>query len=227
MLFSFFLGSGFGLCVSSAVFPLSAFFSPCFLFAFWSESPKRADLPLARGRRRDPMRHSSPSLSLSSFASCLSKGFFTTHAGYEHQSSLIGQPTHTQRETARRPGRRTKGNSFFFFLSFFCALIWFGFGVWRCKGGLCTDANGIGNRGLGLIERVHWSDGMEWEGMGSPGVDRVHYLARREAGRRGEEWVGKERMNGGQSIHICEWAPVYRNREWHFFRDLWTPPSDL
>ena len=38
--------------------------------------------------------------------------------------------------------------------------------------------------------------------------------------RRGEEWVGKERMNGGQSIHICEWAPVYRNREWHFFSGL-------
>lgn len=31
------------------------------------------------------------------------------------------------------------------------------------------------------------------------------------------EWDGKERMNGGQSIYTCEWAPVYRNREWHFF----------
>lgn len=66
------------------------------------------------------MRHSSPSLSLSSFASCLSKGFFTTHAGYEHQSSHIDQSTHTQRPRGNREGEQRV--ILFFFFSLFSVL---------------------------------------------------------------------------------------------------------
>lgn len=105
-------------------FPVSGFafrarfFPFCFLFAFWSENP---NLPLARGRRRDPMRRP---FSLSSFVDAfLPKGFFTTHAGHEHQSSHIDQSTHTHRERPRgdREGEQ-RVMLFFFFSSLFSVL---------------------------------------------------------------------------------------------------------
>lgn len=148
------------------------------------------------------------------FCRCFPTEGFLHYARRIRASVVTHRPidTHAERPRGDREGEQRV--ILFFSLIFFCALIWFGFGFWRCKGGLCKDADGIGNPGLELIERVHW-----WDGTGSPGVDRVHYLARRKAGRRGVEWSGWEGKDQwrGQSIYTCEWAPVHRNREWHFF----------